>query len=51
VSKLGSSIPKAGVKIRDIQNLQFPPKRIKNKNELTITFPKNKILKYGKNNI
>lgn len=49
VGKLEYSIPKAGVKLVDIISLAFPPRKKKEKNYFTITVPKNKILKYGKN--
>lgn len=44
-------IPKSGVKLKDIIKLDFPQKRKKEKNYFTITFPKNRTLKYGKNNV
>ncbi len=49
VGKLEYSIPKAGIKLTDIVSLAFPPRKKKEKNYFTMTVPKNKILKYGKN--
>jgi len=49
VGKLEYSIPKAGIKLKDIISMAFPPRKKKDKNYFTLTVPKNKILKYGKN--
>lgn len=38
------------MKLKDITKLDFPQKRRKEKNFFTITFPKNKTLKYDKTN-
>jgi hypothetical protein len=49
IAKLEYTLPKAGIKLVDIVSLSFPPRKKKDRNYFSITVPKNKILKYGKN--
>jgi hypothetical protein len=46
--KLQYVIPKAGVKLDDILQLKFPPRRTNERNYFSIILPKNKILKFTK---
>lgn len=46
--KLQYVVPKAGIKLTEILELKFPPRRNNERNYFTIVIPKNKILKYTK---
>ena len=46
--KLQYVVPKAGVKLTDITQLKFPPRRENERNFFSITLPKNRILKFTK---
>lgn len=41
-------VPKAGVKLDEILQLKFPPRKENERNFFTITLPKNRILKFTK---
>jgi hypothetical protein len=41
-------VPKAGVRLEDILQLKFPPRKENQRNYFTISLPKNKILKFTK---
>jgi hypothetical protein len=41
-------VPKAGVKLNDILELKFPPRREKERRFFSITLPKNRIRKFMK---
>ncbi len=46
--KLQYVVPKAGVKLNDILELKFPPRKENERNFFSITLPKNRILKFTK---